>query len=104
MEETNKEQGMPIELKESVAEGVYSNMVVLAHSSTEFVCDFISVMPGMNKAQVKSRVIMAPEHAKRLLLSLQDNIRRYEAHFGEIRMTGAPSVQHSPKMSIKGDA
>ncbi|MBE6267572.1 MAG: DUF3467 domain-containing protein [Bacteroidales bacterium] len=104
MEEINKEQGLQIELKESVADGVYSNMVVIAHSSTEFVCDFISLMPGVNKAQVKSRVIIAPEHAKRLLLSLQDNIRRYEANFGEIRITGPSSISHPSKNNMKGDA
>ena len=104
MEENNKEQGLQIELKEGVADGVYSNMVVIAHSSTEFVCDFISLMPGVNKAQVKSRVIIAPEHAKRLLLSLQDNIRRYEANFGEIRITGPSSISHVSKSNVKGDA
>ncbi len=104
MEETNKEQGISIELKESVADGVYSNMVVIANSSTEFVCDFISVMPGVNKAQVKSRIILSPEHAKRLLFSLQENIRRYEANFGEIRMTGMPSIHKPSKANAKGDA
>ena len=97
MEEIKKEQGLQIELKESVADGVYSNMVVIAHSSTEFVCDFISLMPG-------SRVIIAPEHAKRLLLSLQDNICRYVANFGEIRITGPSSISHPSKNNMKGDA
>ncbi len=104
MEEIKKEQGMQVELKESVADGVYSNMVLMAHSSSEFVCDFISVMPGMSKAQVKSRVIMSPEHAKKMMLVLQDNIRKYEANYGEIRIAGAPTLNNPAKTSVKGDA
>ncbi len=77
-----------IELTEAVAEGVYSNMAIISHSSSEFVLDFVRLLPGIPKAQVKSRVILTPEHAKRLLLSLQDNIGKYEAMFGEIRIIG----------------
>ena len=73
-----------IELSDAVAEGIYSNMAVISHSSSEFVADFIRVLPGIPKAQVKSRIILTPEHAKRLLLSLEDNIRKYESVFGEI--------------------
>ena len=104
MENNNKEQGLPVELKESVAEGVYSNMAVVAHSPTEFVLDFISVLPGMNKAQVKSRVIMAPEHAKRLMMLLQDNIRRYETNFGEIGGNGTSAPYPMPNIKVKGEA
>ena len=104
MEENNKDQGLQIELKESVADGVYSNMVVIAHSSTEFVCDFISLMPGVNKAQVKSRVIIAPEHAKRLMLILRDNINRYEANFGEIELKRNENITPVTKIKPKGDA
>ncbi|MDE6722054.1 MAG: DUF3467 domain-containing protein [Bacteroidaceae bacterium] len=85
--EDNNNQQLQIELKPEVAEGVYSNLALITHSSSEVVTDFIQMMPGMPKAQVKSRVIMAPEHAKRLLLALQDNIRKYEAQFGTIRLT-----------------
>ncbi len=74
-----------IELSEEVAQGVYSNLAVITHSSSEFVVDFVRVMPGVPKAQVKSRVILTPEHAKRLLLALQDNVKKYEAVHGPIK-------------------
>ncbi len=77
---------LQIELKEDIAEGVYSNLAVIAHSSSEFVMDFVRVMPGVAKAQVKSRVVMTPEHVKRLVYALQDNLRKYEAQFGEVRL------------------
>ena len=73
----NKNQ-INIELNEEVAQGVYSNLAIITHSSSEFVVDFVRVMPGVPKAQVKSRVILTPEHAKRLLLALQDNIKKFE--------------------------
>lgn len=74
-QETNNGQ-LQIELKEEVALGVYSNLAVIAHSSSEFVLDFIRVLPGMPKANVQSRIVLAPEHAKRLLRALQDNIEK----------------------------
>lgn len=82
----NKNQGqLSIELNEEIAQGVYSNLAVITHSPAEFVIDFIRVMPGVPKAQVKSRIILTPEHAKRLVAALQDNISRYEAVNGPIR-------------------
>lgn len=84
-QETNNGQ-LQIELKEEVAQGVYSNLAVIAHSSSEFVLDFVRVLPGMPKASVQSRIILAPEHAKRLLSALQDNIEKYEAVMGPIWM------------------
>ena len=84
-QETNNGQ-LQIELKEEVALGVYSNLAVIAHSSSEFVLDFIRVLPGMPKANVQSRIVLAPEHAKRLLRALQDNIEKYEAVMGPIRL------------------
>ena len=84
--DTKNSAQLQIELKEDVAEGVYSNLAVIAHSSSEFVLDFVRVMPGVAKAQVKSRIVMTPEHAKRLAYALQDNLRRYEAQFGEINL------------------
>jgi hypothetical protein len=83
-----------IELKEDIAQGVYSNLAVITHSSSEFVLDFIRVMPGVPKAEVKSRIILTPEHAKRLLLALQDNIKKFESINGEIKKVegGAPVV------------
>jgi len=83
-DEKPKQQQIDIELSPEVAEGVYSNMAIISHSTSEFILDFIRLLPGVPKAQVKSRVILTPEHAKRLLLSLQDNIRKYEANIGEI--------------------
>lgn len=73
-----------IELSEEVAEGVYSNLVMIAHSPEEFILDFIRVMPGVPKARVKSRIIVTPQHAKRLLRALSDNIDRYVRSHGEI--------------------
>ena len=104
MEDNKKNPSLEIELKESVAEGVYSNMSVLSHSSSEFVLDFISLLPGVNKAQVRSRVIMAPEHAKRLLHILHDNINRYEANFGKIEISKAGNVPPVGKINTKCDA
>ncbi|MFO7621262.1 MAG: DUF3467 domain-containing protein [Bacteroidales bacterium] len=74
-----------IELNEEVAQGTYSNLAVITHSASEFVIDFIRIMPGIPKAQVKSRIILTPEHAKRLVAALQDNITKYEAVHGTIK-------------------
>lgn len=80
-----------IELSEEIAEGIYSNLAMIAHSNSEFVIDFIKLMPGVPKARVKARVIVTPEHAKRLLNALKENIDKYEANFGIIKQTqGAP--------------
>lgn len=75
---------LSIELAEEIAEGVYSNLVMIAHSPEEFILDFIRVMPGVPKARVKSRIVVTPGHAKRLLAALAENIQRYEAQHGEI--------------------
>ena len=76
-----------IELSEETAEGVYANLAMIAHSNSEFVIDFIRLMPGVPKAKVKSRVVITPEHAKRLLTALRDNIKKYEEAFGPIKQT-----------------
>jgi hypothetical protein len=92
--EDNKrqDQQINIELSEEVAEGTYSNLAMIAHSNSEFVIDFIRLMPGVPKAKVKSRIIVTPDHAKRLLAALKDNIEKYEATFGKISQGGgAPS-------------
>ena len=100
--EMKKEGQLQIELKEDIAEGTYSNLAVIAHSSSEFVMDFVRIMPGVAKAQVKSRIVMTPEHTKRLVLALQDNLRKYEAQFGEIRL---PERQgYIPVAPFKGEA
>lgn len=83
MEEQDNNQ-LNIELTEEVAEGIYSNLAIITHSNTEFVVDFIRVMPGIPKAKVKSRVVLTPEHAKRLMKAFQDNIAKYEAVNGKI--------------------
>ena len=83
----NKQPGqLQIELPQQVAQGEYANFAIITHSSSDFVVDFACVLPGVPKAQVKSRVILAPEHAKRLLGALQENIMRYEKTFGTIKM------------------
>ncbi len=74
-----------IELSEEIAEGVYANLAMIAHSNSEFVIDFIRLMPGVPKAKVKSRIVVTPEHAKRLLYALKDNIQKYEETFGPIK-------------------
>lgn len=75
-----------IELEKETAQGTYSNLAIISHSTSEFFIDFIRMVPGISKAVVKSRIILTPEHAKRLMLSLQENIERYEAAFGEIKL------------------
>jgi len=82
-ENQNKNQ-ININLSEEVAQGIYSNLAVINHSSSEFILDYIRVMPGVPKAEVKSRVILTPEHAKRFLKALQDNVEKYEKMYGEI--------------------
>ena len=77
-----KKQQFDIELNREVAQGTYSNLSIISHSSSEF----IRIMPGMPKAEVKSRIILTPEHAKRLLLALQDNVRRFEMDYGKINL------------------
>ncbi len=86
-DDKNQNNQINIELSEEIAEGVYANLAMIAHSSSEFVIDFIRLMPGVPKAKVKSRVVVTPEHAKRLLNALQDNIQKYEATFGEVKQT-----------------
>ncbi|MDB5151100.1 MAG: hypothetical protein JWQ57_5120 [Mucilaginibacter sp.] len=85
MEEQNENQ-LNIELSEEIAEGIYSNLAIITHSNSEFVLDFIRVMPGVPKARVKSRIILTPEHAKRLLSALEDNIEKYETINGRIKV------------------
>lgn len=84
----NNEQGgkFQIELPAEIAQGEYANLAIITHSSSDFVVDFAKLLPGVPKAQVRSRVILAPEHAKRLLLALQENIVRYEREFGPIKL------------------
>lgn len=75
-----------IELSSEVAQGSYSNLAIITHSSSEFIFDFIKMMPGIPKPQVTNRIIMTAEHAKRLMLALQDNIDKFENQYGEIEL------------------
>lgn len=84
-EENQKQDKLNIELSEEIAEGIYSNLAIISHSNSEFVLDFIKVMPGLPKAKVKSRIMMTPQHAKRLMRALQDNIQKFESQFGQIQ-------------------
>ncbi len=85
MEEAKNLNQINIELKDDVAQGIYSNLAIITHSSSEFVLDFVRVMPGLPKAEVKSRIILTPEHTKRLLFALKDNISKFESTFGNIK-------------------
>ena len=85
MSSEKKKDGLNIELTEDVAQGTYSNLAIINHSPSEFVVDFIQMMPGVKKAKVKSRVILTPQHAKRFKNALVDNIQKFEDQHGEIQ-------------------
>lgn len=87
MEEQNQDNQLNIELSEEIAEGIYSNLAIITHSQSEFVVDFIKLMPGVPKAKVKSRIVLTPQHAKRLMKALADNIQRFEQMHGKIKDT-----------------
>jgi hypothetical protein len=88
----NEQNQMNIELPEEIAEGVYSNLAIISHSPQEFVIDFIRIMPGVPKAKVKSRIVLTPEHAKRLMKALADNVKKYEQQFGPINDKDMPNL------------
>ena len=96
MANENQSKQLQIELKPEVAQGTYANLAIITHSSSEVILDFIGMMPGMPKAEVKSRIVMAPEHAKRLLFALQDNVQNYESQFGQIQLQ-QPQQQDGPR-------
>ncbi len=79
-----KKGQLNIELPEEVSEGIYSNLAIISHSQSEFVVDFIRLVPNVPKAKVKSRIILSPTHAKRLMKALKDNITKYEAQHGQV--------------------
>lgn len=91
-EKQDKDQKINIELDEKTAEGTYSNLAIINHSVSEFIVDFISLMPGAPKAKVKSRIILTPEHAKRLHKALGDNIQRFEQANGKIDVQEQPQI------------
>jgi len=90
MENFNQNNQIQIELSDEMAQGTYSNLAIISHSTSEFVIDFVRIMPGIQQAKVKSRVILTPEHAKRLLFAMKENIDKFEKTFGTIQM---PSEQ-----------
>ncbi len=91
-EDKAKQNQLNIELDESVAEGTYANLAIINHSVSEFVVDFVNVMPGTPKAKVKSRIILTPQHAKRLMKALAENISRFEKAHGEIKDYEQPPI------------
>lgn len=95
-ENDNKNKGkkgqINIELDEKIAEGIYSNLAIINHSVSEFVVDFVSIMPGVPKSKVKSRIILTPQHAKRLLKALGENVQRFENTHGEIKDYEQPPI------------
>lgn len=97
--EENKPKGnqINIELSEEVAQGTYANLAVISHSTSEFIVDFIRIVPGVPKAPVKSRIILTPEHAKRLQLALQENLNKFEAMNGPVSLKGG---NNAPKMPM----
>lgn len=95
---------LQIELPQDVAQGQYANFAIITHSSSDFVLDFARILPGVPKAMVKSRVILAPEHAKRLLIALQGNIAGYEKEFGPIRLPQPEKGTIAPFNVPKGEA
>ena len=82
--ENNNQNQLQIQLRPELADGKYTNLAMIGHSANEFLIDFIFAAPGMPQAPVVSRVIMSPENAKKLLFALSDNVKKYEAQFGEI--------------------
>ena len=102
MEKEHKKQlQIKIELDDDVGQGEYANLAVVTHSPAEFVIDYIRVLPGMTKSKVKSRIIMAPMHAKTLMMALQDNIKKYENKFGEIKI--AKGTMPGPEFKLPDD-
>lgn len=89
MEDKNKpnQVNINIELPEEVAEGIYSNLAIITHSNSEFIIDYVRIMPGIPKAKVKARIVLTPQHAKRLLKALKENVSRFETTHGTIEDT-----------------
>ena len=94
MADNNNQKGQQIniELDADIAQGIYSNLAIINHSASEFVVDFVSIMPGVPKSKVKSRIVLTPQHAKRLLKALADNVNRFESAHGEIKDFEQPPI------------
>lgn len=107
MDNNTKQQGSPfqLDLPQDIAQGEYANFAIITHSSSDFILDFARVLPGVQQPSVKSRVILAPEHAKRLLLALQENVLRYEKEFGAIKIPNQQPRTATPfNINQKGEA
>jgi len=88
MDKKQQQRKINVELGEKESEGIYSNLALIALSPQEFVLDFARIMPGRDKAKVYSRIVMTPGHAKMFLKALEDNIKKYENQFGQIKILG----------------
>lgn len=105
MEKDNNNQNqISIELPDDVAQGTYSNLAIISHSTSEFVIDFVRIMPNTPKAKVQSRIILTPEHAKRLQMALDDNIRKFESFFGPIKKPENNAPGFPPIVGFGGEA
>ena len=93
--EQPRQNQLNIEISEEIADGIYSNLAIITHSNSEFVLDFVRVMPGVPKAKVKCRVLLTPQHAKRLMRALADNVQKYEGVHGPIRESEATVIPMS---------
>ena len=103
MENFNQNNQIQIELSDEMAQGTYSNLAIISHSTSEFVLDFVRIMPGIQQAKVKSRVILTPEHAKRLLFAMKENIEKFEKTFGIIQMPNDQSGFMPPPIAPIGN-
>ena len=100
----DQQLSIQMDIKPEIAGGQYSNLVLISHSYSDFIVDFAKILPGMPKAEVCSRIILAPEHAKRLLLALQENIYRYEQEYGKIDLPVPTLNPGSPFGHGEGEA
>lgn len=87
-----EQKQLNLEVKPEIAKGTYSNLAIITHSHSEFIIDFASMLPGLQKPEISNRIIMTPEHAKRLFLALQDNINKYETQFDQISLGPGPKA------------
>ncbi len=81
-----EKKGISLEIKPEIAKGSYSNLAIITHSHSEFIIDFATILPGLSKPEIGNRIVMTPEHAKRLLNALIDNVSKYESQFGKINL------------------
>ncbi|HHN47408.1 MAG TPA: DUF3467 domain-containing protein [Bacteroidales bacterium] len=95
MNQEQKSKQINIELTDEIAQGIYSNLAIITHSHSEFVVDFVTMMPGIPKAKVKSRIILTPQHAKRLLRALKDNVSKFENMHGAIKESETENMPFS---------